>query len=483
MSLKTVPHNFVRARAARPGVTSMLAMLYLVLFATLAIGFYAATTTAVQVAGSEVRVRRAMLAAETGMEFVRMQLADVTIPRTVSQDPADIWTLVTTELKRKLDYTPNVGGRAVPAASSTRMVLPAVATKDGGTFTVILTRDGHLITADVVGSAGDDGADTLHRPIQIKFGRATRASAIFDYGVASKSAISMFGKAKITGADGELSRGSVLSATTRPVPPLTMTGNPSISGDFSFTNPNGVPIYGNGTIAKLKSHEPGFADHIHPDADEPEFPTIDTSAFEPYVPPVTAPAGPRVLVGSPPGGRTDFTNVRVKAGANPHFSGGSVITGVLYIETPNKVTFTGGVTINGVIVVQNNPTGDVTTNTIKFGGNVSHAGVEQFKNSSNPTLASLAALSGSFLLAPKFTVTMTGNSNNVGGTIVTGKLDISGNAGAHVKGTVINLEDTAVDLTGTADIVISSTGTSNYPAGVTFGTHFAPLPDTYKEIH
>ena len=59
---------------------------------------------------------------------------------------------------------------------------------------------------------------------------------------------------------------------------------------------------------------------------------------------------------------------------------------------------------------------------------------------------------------------------------------ISGNAGANVKGTVINLDDTGVNLTGSSDIIIASTGTTNYPAGVVFGTHFAPLPDTYQEI-
>ena len=35
---------------------------------------------------------------------------------------------------------------------------------------------------------------------------------------------------------------------------------------------------------------------------------------------------------------------------------------------------------------------------------------------------------------------------------------------------------------GDADIIIASTGTSQYPAGVTFGAYYRPLPDTYAEI-
>jgi hypothetical protein len=151
---------------------------------------------------------------------------------------------------------------------------------------------------------------------------------------------------------------------------------------------------------------------------------------------------------------------------------------VIYIETPNNVTFSGGATITGVIAVQNNPTGDSSTNSITFSGNVTHKGVETLDPA---TFGGLTKLTGSFVLAPKFDVIMKGNSNQVGGTMVTGKLDISGSAGATVNGTVINLDDTGVNLTGTADIIIASTGTTNYPAGVVFGTHFAPLPDTYQE--
>jgi len=95
---------------------------------------------------------------------------------------------------------------------------------------------------------------------------------------------------------------------------------------------------------------------------------------------------------------------------------------------------------------------------------------------------SLTKLTGSFLLAPTFAVTMTGNSNNVGGTIVTSKLDISGTAGANVKGTVINLNDTAVNMTGTSDIIIQASGADHYPAGVTFGAHFTPDAKTYVEL-
>ena len=46
------------------------------------------------------------------------------------------------------------------------------------------------------------------------------------------------------------------------------------------------------------------------------------------------------------------------------------IQGVLYIETPNNITFNGNVNVQGVIVTQNNPLGNLSTNILNFSGNV-----------------------------------------------------------------------------------------------------------------
>jgi hypothetical protein len=446
-------------------------MLYLVLFSCLAVGFYAAVTTAVQVSANETHGRRAMLSAESGMEFMRYVMGNVDIPH--STPPDQMWNQLCTQVKLQLDGTANIGGATVNMPTGEVMYIPTITLdSSGSTLTATLIHSGQQVIVRVTGT---DPAG-ITRTVQISYAQAQRASAIFDYGVASKSAITMGGNAKITGAAGALARGSVLSATTGPNP-LKMTGGPSISGDFSYTNASGSNTYGSGSIAGYTSSNSNFADHIHGGVTAPEFPTIDSSVFAPFVPPVTAPAGPQVIATANPAG-TSFTNIRIKAGANPKFNANTVIRGVVYVETPNQITFNGAATIQGVIVTQNNPTGNITTNTMKFSGNLTHQGVETLDPA---VFGNLTKLTGSFLLAPTFAVTMTGNSNQVGGTIVTSKLDVTGSAGATVKGTVINLDDTGVNLTGTADIVIASTGTTNYPAGVVFGTHFAPLPDTYQE--
>src|SRR5258706_10045625 len=99
----------------RKGITSVLAMMYLVLFSCLALGFYAHVTTAVQVSSNEMHAKRAMLSAESGMDFMRYLLGNVDIPS--STPPDQIWPMLCTQIKQQLDGTANVHGAILATPS------------------------------------------------------------------------------------------------------------------------------------------------------------------------------------------------------------------------------------------------------------------------------------------------------------------------------------------------------------------------------
>src|SRR3954468_24761293 len=80
MASATTRNRQPRPRQRRRGVTSVLAMLYLVLFGALAVGFYAATNVQVQVSNNEHRKTRALTAAESGLAYMRYHLAFVDLP-------------------------------------------------------------------------------------------------------------------------------------------------------------------------------------------------------------------------------------------------------------------------------------------------------------------------------------------------------------------------------------------------------------------
>ena len=95
-------------RRRHRGMTSMLAMLYLVLISALSLGFYASTTISSQLSNNDERVARAYLASETGMDFMRQRLARVRIP--TATPPAFVIDELYDNLQTELNGTSNVGG-------------------------------------------------------------------------------------------------------------------------------------------------------------------------------------------------------------------------------------------------------------------------------------------------------------------------------------------------------------------------------------
>src|SRR5215210_897062 len=97
--------------SARRGATAILAMIFLVLFGMLAVGFYTAVNVQVVVAHNEKNNSIALGAAETGTDFVRYHLAQTPIPATTPPD--QVFDLVANHLKNSLENTPNFAGNTV----------------------------------------------------------------------------------------------------------------------------------------------------------------------------------------------------------------------------------------------------------------------------------------------------------------------------------------------------------------------------------
>lgn len=457
-----------------------MAMLFLVLFLTLSIGFYANVGTAIHTTYNEVNGVHARLAAESGMEFIRHQLASVNIPHNTAPDR--LFDEVYADLAEAMDGTANLAGGAIGFVGNEIRIpanpdgwIRAHAGDEAGEFRVTIQRLGQRLRVQVVGRRA--GVES-RRGIQLDYAVAQRASSIFDFGVASKSAISLNGRVSIRGTPGNEGNGSVLSTTLSNPMPLQMIGNCSISGDVSIVNPdpNSLSVASNSTIAGYRPSQSQFSEHVHAGVEPPEFPTIDTTVYAPY-------ATNDVTSSNPSG--TFFKNIRIKAGANPTFAGGTTVEGVCYIEYPNKVTFSGNAVIRGVVVVQTNSNANEdlnhTQNTIKFGGTVDARPLATLPDTPDFP-QSLRQLGGALLLAPGFTATFSGDFGTVSGSIIASQLDFNGKAGGTVKGSVINLKDTSLTMSGTTEIIIESQGTSDYPDGVFFGSNYAPLADTYLEV-
>ena len=457
-----------RTSPRRRGIASLLAMLYLIIFSTLALGFYAAVTMASQLAHNDEKAMGAQIATESGMKFMQFQLSRVRVPGTT---PANqVMQEVLNDLVAQQGKSDNIAGRSIALVGDT-IEFPAgadqfVALDDlGAGFRAEIRNGGDGLL--LVKVQGRYRGVLISRAIEMYFESVIKGTEIFDYGIVTRGPIRISGGGTIT-STANPADANVLSLSKSSTP-LTMNGNASIAGDAFMTNPNGnYSITGGGSVggSSVPANRDGHV-HIGTPNPEPSLPGVDTQIFLPFVTSTYRP------------GKRVYTNCLVPANTNPNFSAGTTIEGVLYIKNPNQVTFTGHCTIRGVIVVENGArTG--SNNSIKFSGGATAYGMETLP--ATPQFPpELRALRGSALLAPGYAVTLSGQSGSIGGTMVADSFTLSGGSGGVIEGTLIGLGEAELTITGGASIS-RNRPTGPIPAGLVFDRSYEPVLQTYTEV-
>ena len=177
---------------------------------------------------------------------------------------------------------------------------------------------------------------------------------------------------------------------------------------------------------------------------------------------------------------TNIKNVLVKANTNPTFGGSIYVDGVIYVETPNKITFDSNSRIRGVIAVKNNPVGvPGTDNLIEFKSNTTIAGLESLPVHAHfpPELRNN---NGAVILAPGFKVHLNSNFDVTGGHLVASQFHFDSNARGTIRGSVINLDNLPITMNGNTDIAFGS-ALAGHGTGIRFRGHFSPDQSSYKE--
>src|ERR1700722_15912059 len=120
----------VGTRRFRNGMASVMAMMYLMLVAALAVGFYSAISTSGNIADNEQYVQHAQTTAEAAIAFGRYEVggSSISVPYSdlyafLSTSPssasATIVTALATALGNNVSYTEFLGSGSSPATSST----------------------------------------------------------------------------------------------------------------------------------------------------------------------------------------------------------------------------------------------------------------------------------------------------------------------------------------------------------------------------
>lgn len=457
--------RFASAYHARRGSAHVLAIILLAVFATLAASLASDASMNLRKASNDARVHVTQMEAEGGLAYLSLVLREVVLPPGEGQTMLDN---LAAALQARLNGTANLGGHSV-GYDGTTITVPMISTGDEQGFLAAITLNGDgTIRLSVTGE--EHGCT---RRVRMDFNTTPTRSGVCDTGVASRGKLTLGGNARITGVN-DPSEANLLSATYSDTEAINLSGGCQIDGDLYVANPAAyVTMTGDVTVGGESASDPAILEHIHIGVQDVQFPAADPSVFEPFATNIVDASTPITE------GMT-LTNIRIAANTNPTFSGGTQFLGVVFIETPNRVTFAGNVTVTGVIVTQDAGEGALDDNYIHFSGSTTSQGVENLPD--EPEFAGLKALPGTFLLAPGFAVKFSGNFATINGTMAADTFEYAGTAGGTVHGWVIGWGQTGVKLDGDAYLNIDHSGLEQLPQGFSLPLKLSPVPGSYEEF-
>ncbi|MHC4596025.1 MAG: PilX N-terminal domain-containing pilus assembly protein [Planctomycetota bacterium] len=444
------------------GAVLIISMIFIVIFSALGVSMATLSGSNAQLASNHQQVNRALSASESGLNVVRYYLSNVTISGSVP--PSYRLQTVAAALQSNLADAgiTNIVANYDPATATLTISEVTLSSQTSQSFGAVISQtDSNSLQVDITGSGR-----RFSRTIRTNFDFSSSASGIFDFGVATKGPLSLTGNAKIQGLN-STDEANVYIESPSELLALSMIGNSQIAGDVSVVNSTAfATVAGNSSIG-------GETGQDAIDNDSVELPTPDTSTFASYATNI-------VDASTDTHGNLTFENIRIVAGANPTFSGNITINGVIFIESPNTVAFTGNTTITGLIVADGDLDSPISSDQIQFGGNLTSHSVSQLPG--DPVFDGLRDQTGTFILAPGFGCSFTGNFNTVNGAIAASGVSFTGNANGTITNSVINYSQEPMSLTGNVRLYFDRSDSVDNPSGFSSNQVLEFLPSSYSEL-
>ncbi len=461
-----------RNKEFRDGAVLIIAVIFVAIFSSLGLAILTMSSNNVQMANNHYKANRALESAQSGLEVMRYWLGRVAMPGTVT--PADRFTtmtgLVSTDLQSAGISTTSAYDIDNETLQAVNLASTTINSQAGQSFSASIQKTADL---DVIQLTITGGDDSISRTISVNCRFETREHNVFDYGVATRGPLTMLGNIAMNGTNVQTDADVYIESNNQNQA-LSIIGNSQIGGNVTITNPDGYVTLQGGQAGIGGETGEAALDNVSI-VDEPvEFPTPLTDYFEQYVQNTFDPA-----IHDTTSDNT-FENIRIPGGTNPTFSGSTTLNGIIFIESPNIVTFTGNVDITGIIVGDGDMNDNSGANQIIFLGNVSSAPVtdlpetEQFDGMREET--------GTFLMAPGFSASFGGSFDTLNGAIAANGINFFGNAGGTINGSILNYSDTPMMLGGNSDLFFNRSGSAEVPAG--FGPELILnyISSSYSEV-
>jgi len=454
--------NYLYGKRKHSGIALVATLIFILVFMAMSAGMLSMSSHNAIAASNLKAGNLARSTAESGLEMVRYWMKDVAISGSVSE--SNRYGYLIGGLQDALDaanvdwvYDADTGQLTIGSLESP-IVLDAAT---GRSFYAEVASNGiYGANIQINGRAG-----RLSRALHAGFTYGTRPQSVFDFGVATKGPLRLKG-GTLTGFEFR-SESDVYIESFNEVEAIGILLNKSeIAGNVKIVNPNAIvtPDMIKGSIGGLTG-EDAIRENVEIGVTPTEFPYPDAAHFKQYA------TGGYYTSG------TTLENMVIKAGTNPKFAGGTTITGILYIESPNVVEFTGNVTVKGMIVAEGDWDDNSATNKLNFTGSVDSQVLPadtKFDAMRNET--------GTFVMAPGYALTFGGSFGTINGVIAGNGIEFNGNAGGTVAGSIINYSDTTMNVDGSSDIVFNRSGITELPSGFVQEVVIHYNPASYSEV-
>ena len=449
------------------GAVLIISMIFLVIFSALAVSMATLSGTNVQLADNQRNADRARACAESGFDVIRFWLNQVSIPGTTLE--ADIFNQIAGSLQNEL--TTNCITNVAPSYEASTITIPGVTldSANASSFSSTITQlDTDTVRIDVTGTYG-----SITRTIRANYVVSERANTVFDFGVATKGPLSLSGNIELEGINVSV-EASVYIESENCNLALSIIGNSQIAGDVSIVNPiASVDLQGGQAGIGGDTGQEAIDNHVSFGVPPSEFPAPNPALFEPYVTSI-------VDANTDTSSDATFENIRIVANTNPIFSGHTTLKGVIYIETPNVVKFTGSADVTGIIVGDGDIQDNSGINQIEFLGDVDSHPVTEL--SEEAQFDGLHDKTGTFVMAPGFHVSFGGSFSALCGAIAGNGVEFFGNAGGTINGSVLNYSDEEMTLSGNSDLFFNRSGLTEVPAGFEPEIVLDYNPSSYSEV-
>ncbi len=447
----------------REGAVLIIAMIFVLIFSALAVSMATMSSANAQLASNHHKVGCALGSAASGLEVQRHWLTPVTMPS--STPTANYFSTIISTMQYDLDAN-SISNITLENDGS---ILPvSLDSVTGQTFAgQMRISDSNSSVLEIFSTGGDA---QITRTIKVEFDIEPYKWPIFNYGLATKGPLNYTGNPRMIAVNSAWEADLYVESASSAIA-LTVGGNTNFDGDVMIGNAAANANFAGAVQIAGDTGQSAIDNHVFIGVDPVVFPEPDTARFGTYA------TGDVIDSSTDLSSSNILVNCSIAAGTNPVFPKSVILQGILLIESPNVVTFTRNVALQGIIVGEGDVTANPVTDRIDILGN--------FASGPYPWGAEFDAIRsevGSSIVAPGFAMSFQGNFSTLEGVVAVSGVHFSGNVAAQIKGTIINYSDDPMVIEGNATMNFDRQASTKVPAG--FDTHrvLTYKPSSYDEF-